>query len=100
MKNEGAKIAVISKCFIKNKTKNGDICKQYFLLYVSDTEPDELSLQIYKFVLSSDRELYYDYIKAREFNGKTLFFQDFGIRISTFEKAQKLLMQNQKLFNQ
>jgi hypothetical protein len=91
-------IHVISRCTIRNKTKNGDLCKQIFMLYVSDTEPEELTLSIRKFVLSDDKELYFDYLKLKTFKDKTLFFQDFGIRVSTFEKAQKLLVENQKMF--
>ena len=89
-------IAIISKCFVKAKTNNGDFCKQYFSLIVGEDQPDELVLSIRKLVLSPEMWLYRDMEILREFKGKTLYQQRFSIKVSTFEKAHKLLIKNQK----
>jgi len=94
MKNE---VKVISKCSIKNRTKSGDLCRQNFVFCRSNIEPGEITLVIHKFVLSNDNDLYWDYVKVRSFKDKTLFFQDFSIRMSTLKKAEKLLVENLKI---
>ena len=94
MKNDIPKLAVISKCFVKTRTNNDELCKQYFALIIGDDHPEELVLSIRKLVLSSEIWLYRDMEILREFNGKTLYQQRFSIKTSTFEKAQKLLEKN------
>ena len=94
MKKQLPNIAVISKCIVKTKTNNDELCKQYFDLIIGDDHPEELVLGIRKLVLSSEIWLYNDMEVLREFNGKTLYQQRFSIKISTFEKALKLLEQN------
>ena len=94
MKNDIPKLAVISKCTVKTDTGAGELCKQYFKLIVNIENSSELILSIRKLVLSDKTELYQDFTELRKFKGKILFVQNFSIRTSTFEKAQKLLEQN------
>ena len=91
------KIAVLSRCIIKNDTNANELCKQYFSIIVGEDKPTELVLSITKYVLTKRTALYKHGFKAiRKFNSKTLFMQIFSIKINTLQEANRLLTINNK----
>lgn len=79
---ESLNLAVIMPSFfIKSKTNDGEFAKQYFLAIKSDTT--EPALIIKKLVYTDNYELYTDYKLLKNYKGKGLFEQRFGIKIST-----------------
>jgi hypothetical protein len=76
-----------SRAFIlKGPTNAGDPCKYRIIIYGHSKK--DISLIIYKFVLSDDRELYEgDFIKVRSWKDKYLFLQVFAIKLETLNKV-------------
>lgn len=81
----------------KTKTVGGDMAKQYFKLYVEDNPVNENSesiLAIEKLVLSSDFDLYKEFILLKQMNGIGLFQQTFEIKFPTLISAIQLLLES------
>ncbi len=68
----------------RGRTNNGDLCKQKVKIMGKDKS--ELALIIYKYVLTSDIDVYRDDFKTMKiFKGKTLFLQVMAIRLTTLQ---------------
>ena len=86
------RIAIVSKCVIKNKTNADELCKSYFTLLIGEDKPSELVLVIRKYILTDKKGLCYQgFIVSKTFKNKALYMQRFSIKTSTLEQAQKLL---------
>jgi len=90
-------VAILSSCIVRTKSLAGDLCKQYFKVAIGEDTPEEPALLIRKLVLSNHTELYTLFKALKTFKDKTLYEQGFSVRLSTLDKAQKLLVKNQIL---
>lgn len=75
---------------IKSKTNNNDLAKQYFIIY--GTNEDDICLIVYKYVLSSDFDLYKDHKLVKTFKDKGLYFIHYSIRLETLMNVNDWIM--------
>jgi hypothetical protein len=78
--------------FIKTRTNNGDLCKQYFTLLTADNM--DTTLIIEKNVLSDDYTLYHDFTPIKTYRGKTLLKQCFSIKKQTILSILTIITSN------
>jgi len=68
---------------IKNRTNGGDRCNNHFFVYGNDKS--DVALYLHKYILSKD-PIYADLaLPLKTFRGKTLWFQEIGIRLNTLK---------------
>jgi hypothetical protein len=73
------------KHILRTLTNGGDLAKQYY--WAVEDEPMELALLISKYVLADKLNPYYNkyFERVKVFRDKALFFQPFGIKVSSLE---------------
>lgn len=94
-RKEALNLAVVMpRFFIKSKTNDGEFAKQYFLAVSSDTT--EPALIIRKLVFTDNLPLYSDFELLKQYKGKYLLQQRFGIKLSTLSKVIAVLNEAQR----
>ena len=70
---------------LRSKTNTGDFAKQKFIIF--QALGHNISLIVYKLVLSSNFALYYDYYPIKKYKEKILFLQVYSIKLSTLDSV-------------
>lgn len=81
----------MKKLIIKNKTNGNESCKQYF--YVIGIRNNDAAIIIKKYILSN-RENIVHFTKVKKFKNTTLYYQEFSIRVNTFEQVRMYFTSN------
>ena len=73
---------ILNRKILKSKTNVGDLCKQYVYL---TKDADGYSIMIHKYILCglSTFKYFIDLKPLKEYKYKRLYFEHFGIKLST-----------------
>jgi len=96
MSKKTLNIEVLGYFFIRSKTNNGDLSKQYCKVLKDNGMNDALIIR--KLILSEDVNLYADNLQIiKKFKDKYLFEQKFGLKLSTLSCINTTLNDIMKL---
>ena len=89
---QSVKIAILQpKFFVRSKTNNGDLGKQYFFVAIAEGH-EEPVLSAHKLILSADHNLFADHTPLKAYKGKVLYEQVYGIKLSTLTQVLNVLI--------